>query len=485
MEKYFDFIMFLAFEVSLNYENKRSLTIRELHNYRLKLCEIIANFYSDRIIEDSKFSKYLKNFIIINKNMKNKEERKYLKKFLENNDNLFSFDRNIITLNEEITYKKIHLLKFELISIDDTYGKLICGDLLSFSDDLECLNLLNISTITNDIKKLIEVEKNIEKEYQNYNDMDAKNKIRIGMCFIINKFLQISKMSREKSLCYDKIIDNYNILENNEIISEEIQSNEFYLGNLAIDFELENKFQRAIFGNDSLALDQLKEYNDALWTYKKIDENDDEIVNDEETEYDDELIIDDEEEYEEDYEDIEEVYEDESDNSKNLFLVKGYQEIIKINLIFYLNYIKIVDNYQNKFGLKDDLEKCKARLLFLLDAYGYNLYEQQNLETLIANISIKGIDLKNDFNDFCVMSKLFLIDILKEYVDDELNLRKILFVANYYSLTKDKTIAELINSYKNSTNYLKVCKAIFSGYYNEFEKPLNKNKLKKKKSNIE
>lgn len=485
MEKYFDFIMYLAFEVLLNYENKRSLTIEELHNYRLKLCEIIADFYSDKIIEDKELVKYLKYFIIINKNMSNKYEKKYLKKFLENNDKLFSFDKNIITLNEEISYKEMHLLKFGLISTDDTYGKLICGDLLSFFDDLECLSLLNISTITNDIKKLIEVEKNIEREYQNYNDLDAKNKIRIGMCFIINKFLQISKMPREKSLCYDKIIDNYNILEDNEIISEAIQSNEFYLSNLAIDFELENKFQRAIFGNDSLALDQLKEYNDALWTYKKIDENDEEIENDEETEYDDELLIDDEEEYEEDYEYIEEVYEDESDNSKNSFLIESYQEIIKINLIFYLNYIKIVDNYQTEFGLKDDLKKCKARLLFLLDAYGYNLYEQQNLETLIASISIKNIDLKKDLEDFCVMSKLFLIDILEEYVDDELNLRKILFVANYYNLTKDKTIVELINSYKNSANYFKVCKAIFSGYYNYFEKPLNKNKLKKKNKNLE
>ena len=484
MEKYFDFIIYLAFEVLLNYENKRSLTIEELHNYRLKLCEIIADFYSDKIIEDKELVKYLKYFIIINKNMSNKYEKKYLKKFIENNDELFSFDKNIITLNEEISYKEIHLLKFGLISTDDTYGLLICGDLLSFFDDLECLSLLNISTITNDIKKLIEVEKNIEREYQNYNDLDAKNKIRIGMCFVINKFLQISKMSREKSLCYDKIIDNCSISEDNEIISEAVQSNEVYLGNLAIDFELENKFQRAIFGNDSLALDQLKEYNDALWTYRKFDDY--EIDFDEELLIDDEeLLIDDEEEYEEDYEYIEEVYEDESDNSKNSILIENHQKIIKINLIFYLNYIKIVDNYQNEFGLKDDLEKCKARLLFLLDAYGYNLYEQQNLETLIANISIKGIDLKNDFNDFCVMSKLFLIDILKEYVDDELNLRKILFVANYYNLTKDKTIFELINSYKNSANYFKVCKAIFGGYYNDFEKPLNKNKLKKKNRNLE
>ena len=37
MNNYFEFIMYLAFQTILNYEDKRELTIEEIHNYRITI----------------------------------------------------------------------------------------------------------------------------------------------------------------------------------------------------------------------------------------------------------------------------------------------------------------------------------------------------------------------------------------------------------------------------------------------------------------
>lgn len=46
MKDYFDFIVCLAFRATLIYENKRSLAIEQLHNYRMKLCEEHIEYHS-------------------------------------------------------------------------------------------------------------------------------------------------------------------------------------------------------------------------------------------------------------------------------------------------------------------------------------------------------------------------------------------------------------------------------------------------------
>jgi len=53
------------------------------------------------------------------------------------------------------------------------------------------------------------------------------------------------------------------------LLSERIQENDdFYKGNDYIDYELRNKFQRAIFDTNVLAYTQLSEYMDLLWMYQ-------------------------------------------------------------------------------------------------------------------------------------------------------------------------------------------------------------------------
>lgn len=83
MRNYFDFIMYLAFENLLIYEDKRSLTISQLHDYRLKLCDEHMEYHRQFIeYADVEFERILKNFHQFNINMSFLEERRNLENFI-------------------------------------------------------------------------------------------------------------------------------------------------------------------------------------------------------------------------------------------------------------------------------------------------------------------------------------------------------------------------------------------------------------------
>lgn len=63
MKNYFDFIMYLAFRTILIYENKRSLTVEQLHDYRKKLCEKHIEYHSQfSEYDDKEFEENLRFF---------------------------------------------------------------------------------------------------------------------------------------------------------------------------------------------------------------------------------------------------------------------------------------------------------------------------------------------------------------------------------------------------------------------------------------
>lgn len=105
MKNYFDFMMYLAFEVILIYEDKRSLTLSQLHDYRLKLCEKHMEYHSRfREYDDVEFEERLKSFHRLNTDMISLEERQNFRDFISNYGDLFYYVDGQIHLKSDISF---------------------------------------------------------------------------------------------------------------------------------------------------------------------------------------------------------------------------------------------------------------------------------------------------------------------------------------------------------------------------------------------
>ena len=102
------------------------------------------------------------------------------------------------------------------------------------------------------------------------------------------------------------------------------------------------------------------------------------------------------------------------------------------------------------------LDTSKRRLLYALNELRLVLYNNETFQAELSKISLDWIDIENSFHDFYIMSRLFLIDILENSINDENTLRKLLFIKTYYNLTKDKRIKDLIERYSNRGLYQRI-----------------------------
>lgn len=491
MNNYFGFIMYLAFQTILNYEDKPKLTIEELHNYRITIWKKETDGKLS-VHNQTTYQQRLAELLKLNLNMSNIEEQNMFTIFLKNNSDIFTYSKGIISIKQGISLDKVRNLKFES---DDNTTKddiKISGELISNSDCLECLKILNITKIPDEVKKIVRVEKAVEDSYQNYQDLNAQNQIRIGNYLIAAQISRISKMEKDKIDKYTKVIRHMQSIPDAKgdafyLLSDYIQENdEFYKANDYIDYELRNKFQRAIFDTNVLAYNQLSEYIDLLWMYRNPLEQIEEIPLDEEESFEEQNEyelencdykdeFDDEEYSPEDFdlECVEDLYETELDE------IEEYKLNEKINLAFYLNYIKTLEQYQNQYGNNEILERAKRRLLYTLNSTRFNLFEEENYQEKLSEISIDDFDYKEDFFSFYVISRLFLIDILEKWIDDEYTLRKLLFIQTYYDLTNDIRIKRIIDKYQKTDIGIKVKTFVLE--HKPFEN-VSSNKLSKKLS---
>jgi len=479
MKNYFDFIMYLAFEVILGYENKRSLSIENLHNYRKEIIQKDIEYYeSFEGFDDEEFEEKLKAFRKLNLDMTFEEEVRNFEKFITDNSDYFYYKNGIITLKDGITLDELENRKFELESYCDRDDMLICGAFISFFDCIECLDILKSGNkIKQFVYRLINDEKKIELFYQNYSGIDMPDEIKRLISTINLRLSLIGNLPEDKMRNYTRVLKHIKDPEKNGedfwLLSEQlIRTNKFYELNSYIDSRLDNKYQRAVFDSGTLVYDRLSQSIDAMWTYL----NPNEIMEVEPVDPDAmvesiEEKIEEQKEYVDEFDDTEEDKELDNDTFEEVEeydKIEDYLHDKNVNMLFYLNYIQKINDYQKRFGTKEELEKSKKRLLYILDSYGDNLYNEENFNTTLANISIKDIDLKEDFNDYYVISRLFLVDISEGFIFDDKTLRKMLFVSTYYDLTKDKRIEKIINKYKNTEIGEKIYDAIFLYDYKHF-----------------
>lgn len=480
MKDYFDYIIYLAFQSLLEYEDKREITIEQLHNYRVEICRYHQKAH-ERYTEydDKDFEAKLKYFHKRNRDMSAEEEQKKFTLFIQNNSAFFTYENGVIRLKQDISHQVLEDAKFELDCYDHMHDKLICGELLAFFDSVGCLNILGAKRLKEEVTRLILAEKIVESAYQDYQNMESKEEIKRLAAMINSKLYAIGNMSSDKMGCYSRLISHLDYEEPDddfELLSDNLVENDefFKLKERWIDHLLSGKYIEALFGTETLAYIQLESYFSAMWMYKEpnnfpeVEPIDPEATTKlmEEREEQINAFVDEFSDDEEDDSDEEE-YEEYGDR------IQDYLNQKRIDMFFYLTLINKINNCQSNFGSNETLEKAKRRLIYLLDAYGDNLYNEENYQQALATIKTSKV-AKTDLDDFYILSRLFLIDISSGWIDDNYTLRKLLFASVYYDLTKDRRIKRMLDNNKKTEMGAKVYNAIikndFSGFISPFAK---------------
>lgn len=459
---YYYNILFFAFENLVKCEGKYELDLDKFSDFRKVVVSRVKENYDSLTMKRSDTVKEkLKKFIIENEKMSKEDEARLLDLFLTKYKALFERKNNTIYLKKKVPYEDIAEVRYLEQRVDERDVLLsIYRESISF----DAYEALGTTSILNDIKKIIEVEKNVEEAFYGDINNETKNIINIGSMFVKGKLISIIKRGYN-------IIDEYysNLVSlasraNNhdwitdKILSDKIRSDDvLFLDNIYIDDEFSNLFQKAIFDDEVLVYKSLINYFDDIWDYiNKDDEAASERV--ENILYD--IFGDEDLDCDCDLEDVDDKVVDNA------------------NKLFYLKYISILNKLID-MGF-NELIDTKNRLLYAMNYYDSNYMDNKYLSNSITKLNNNDYEMIH-FHSFYVMSRLMLIDILDNNNYDSL-IKKVIFISTYYQLTNDIRIFKILNSYHNSSLGSDLSNIILNKNYNELFKlsKTAKTKIKKK-----
>lgn len=358
------------------------------------------------------------------------------------------------------------------------------------------MDILGATKIKEFVNKIIKDEKKIENAYQTYSEVELEQSIKKILALVNYRLALIGNLNDNKMMCYGRTISSLgevDIESNGKdvwLLSDYLMENDkFYnLYSKSIDNSILDKYQKAIFDNSTLVYDRLNIIMNKFWDYREPDAQLEVEPVDPDAFF---LLMEDrmkeldsfKDEFEEEGIEID---FDEFDEEDDWDQVDFYLYKKRINMTFYLNYINSINKFSEIYGNDENLEGSKYRLLYLLDSYGDNLFKKENFQQSLNDFSMSEIDYKQDFDDFYTLSRLFLIDILEGWIDDEMTLKKLLFASTYYDLTQDKRIKRIINKYNNTELGKKISDIVlknnFSKLTSDFVSPTKK-LIKKKTDN--
>ena len=415
----------LAFHLVIDFDKRREIKIKDLIYFRQDF-----------------FEKCLDNDLIeIDENFFTNDEDSLLE-FVNEYPDSFYVNNDTIIINDKISLEDIYK---ELKEIYDEHAMLY-----SLALDKNLFYILKIYNIYRQKEKIENIaeclEKNIEKEYLDENVEQIKKSLLKRYVFIQNVKSNYKDLVRNYSNIPeddDVIVDEEYDFYNNSIY---VENDECYPLNLNVYYNsqyykeddeknintipevIENPFNYAIFGKDSLYQDKYFEYFNNLYMYENFKNTDSQTnMNIEDIIY---------QEYD---------LSDESTNYCEMNL-----DFSNIEFDFYLVYIvRLLEMYN--IHSYSYLLRIKARLLYLLDDIDYCLFDNNNLNKIYSQILNKNYD-EDDFEYFEDLAKYFILELFEG--DDQLQyLEKLVFVNTYYILTKDKEIIELLNKYKKNSRY--------------------------------
>lgn len=224
---YFDYIMYMAFESLLMYDERRSLSIKQLHEYNAFLTDKIKKWikndnkrlYNDRL--ESVRTNYdisKKDFLTKHGSISIEDENKFLNIFLKNNTDYFERKDNEIYVKKFV--KVDDLMNKTLYEYSQKYKQyFVIFSILNINlHNQEALDILNANSIKNEITEIIKSEQIMEKLFYNYDksvkklikDINILNNHKLSKyfnkssfeCTALNNILQELRNSNSSVECF-------------------------------------------------------------------------------------------------------------------------------------------------------------------------------------------------------------------------------------------------------------------------------------------
>ena len=422
-EKYYDYINVLAFQCLYQYENKKSISVDKLTEFR----DRATNIMGDAITVD-----------------KNKELRE-VNSFVSRYSSYFEISGDIVKFKSNISYKELVNLAKMIKDRDD-----IEDDIDSIKTDFNLLAVLGIYTMRESLIDYMKYEKDLERKYQDlFTEKD-------------NKALrdEIAKLLRLRAMFFMQVhmLPGYSAASLVRTMTDLVEVDEYVMNPLNMDLYMKSDFY--VEEDDSLVdmesmlygTYQYSIFGDArykLFTLKLLDEiSKIYFVNKIDDDVDDELS---------------DAFEDISFNER--------KDSIEERL-FYLTYLKKLGAFMGKYGYRKDLGMVYKRLLYSLDNISDKLCIDGNIDKAIEKI--EDIEINEDSFVGLHDEMVFMASEIFEVGTNKYTLRKLLMLATFYDITKCEDIVDVINGYKNNNNYSYFCDIIFGdsnnkGYGRKYE----------------
>lgn len=142
--------------------------------------------------------------------MTKEDELKLLKSIQAEYRDYFILYNNKIYINSTMPYKDFAEKRN---AIEDSIERETVNILYTHACSFEAYEKLGTTSIMNDVKKLINVEKAVEESYKNQ-DIDSQNIINIGNYYVIAKFILLASKPFHIVNEYYELINKYSRIDN-------------------------------------------------------------------------------------------------------------------------------------------------------------------------------------------------------------------------------------------------------------------------------
>lgn len=446
LDEYYNYVTLNAFQMLYEFENKRSISIKLLHDFRNKLLDEIIDVY-----QNGKEHNYFQSVDQWEGEVtfKRRDEQEALDEFLDEYEEYFILKDGIIYLKENVDYNTIEELMRQIRVRENMPYRFEIA-----KDTPEIFDLLGIKSIENIIVDYLKVEEQIEdlynKLYTKEDSPELRNQIKTLLLYRFSFFYKLSQMPNYRVSAFRTVLINYqgdNYIEydkspinikkwTEEYCYQEDLDNPFE----DIDERIYDINQYAIFGKikNKLNISKFEEDLNSFYFSDESNPNMEEL--DSTIDYSD--II------ETDVIALEEFEEIKQEVPESIaYFYNPDDEFFAL----FMNYINNLNKFMETYGETEELLLAKKRLLYALDKPEMMLFEEENFQRELEKT--KEAEIDEESFDFFMSEIDFISQEIFEVPCDEFTIRKLLFIKTYYELTKDDDLKENIEEYNNHPNF--------------------------------
>lgn len=476
IDEYYNYVTLMVFELLYKYENKKSISVELLHDFRNKLLDEILDVY-----QNGKGHNYLQKVDQWEGEItfRRRNEQEALEDFLDEYEEYFTLNNGIISLKENVNYNTIDEFMRQIRVREKLPSRFEVSE-----DTPEILNLLGIKSIENVIIEYLKIEEQIEilynKLYTSEDSIELRNKIRTLLFWRFRFFYKLSQMPKYTVDAFRNIISHYqsdNYVEYDKCpINMKMWTEEF-----CTPEELEDPFediddriydlnQYAIFGSIKNNLNILKFTDDLDIFYFSKDSKPNIEEMDPTKDYSDMIetdII------------AQEQFDEISQNAPES--IAYFHNPTDEFFVLFMNYLNNLNKFMENYGESEELLLAKKRLLYVLDKPKMMLFDEKNFQRELEKA--KNIEIDEESFDFFKQEIYFLAQEVFEAPCDEFTIRKLLLIKTYYELTSDEELKETIENYKTSSSYETFYNIMFNNIMNNNLSDKEKELILKVKNN--